>query len=81
MCTKGSCFEKGNGNGSIAAEHVLLRRKYAPFRRATLPSNNATDQILLRRRRGLFRTNTRPMTLVLGSFARLGGARLFCSKI
>ena len=81
VCTKGSCFDKGNGNGSIAAENVLLRRRCAPFRRATLPSNNATDQILLRRRRGLLRTNTRSMTLVLGSVARLGGARLFRSKI
>ena len=44
-------------------------------------SNNTTDQILLRRRRGLLRTNTRSMTLVLGSVARLGGARLFRSKI
>ncbi len=53
--------------------------------RAVQARNTAEQQRrrsnLLRRRRCLLRTNTRSMTLVLGSVARLGGARLFRSKI
>jgi hypothetical protein len=51
VCTKSGCFEKCNGNCSIAAEHVLLRRKLAPFRRVALPGFSVAEQVLLRRRR------------------------------